>query len=76
VFKHQSVSDDTYRRALAKFGEPGTVETAHITGLYTMLAMVMDAARVQVRILDGSKPPLVPYPYTLPVPVIRTSATQ
>jgi 4-carboxymuconolactone decarboxylase len=70
LFKHQSVSDYTYNRALAKFGEAGIVETAHITGLYTMLAMIMNVARVQARLPEGSKPPLVPYPHTLPVPTI------
>jgi 4-carboxymuconolactone decarboxylase len=70
LFKHQSVSDYTYGRAVAKFGEAGVVETAHITGLYTMLAMIMNAARVQARLPEGSKPPLMPYPHTLPVPTI------
>jgi 4-carboxymuconolactone decarboxylase len=70
LFKHQSVSDYTYNRALAKFGEPGIVETAHIAGLSTMMAMMMNAVRVQARIPEGSKPPLVPYPHTLPVPTI------
>jgi 4-carboxymuconolactone decarboxylase len=42
----QSVSDHTYARALAKFGEAGVVEMAGIQGYYTYLAMVMNAARV------------------------------
>ena len=70
LFKHQSVSDYTYNRALAKFGEAGIVETAHIAGLSTMMSMMMNAVRVQARIPEGSKPPLVPYPHTLPVPTI------
>ena len=44
--ENQSVSDRTYARALAKFGEPGVVELAAIQGYYTYLAMVMNAARV------------------------------
>ncbi|PYR30734.1 MAG: hypothetical protein DMF92_07730 [Acidobacteria bacterium] len=64
------VSDYTYSRALAKFGEPGIVEAAHIAGLSTMMAMIMNAVRVQARIPEGSKPPLAPYPHTLPVPTI------
>jgi 4-carboxymuconolactone decarboxylase len=70
LFKHQSVSDYTYSRALATFGEPGIVEAAHIAGLSTMMAMIMNAVRVQARIPEGSKPPLVPYPHTLPAPTI------
>ena len=46
---NQSVSDSTYARALAKFGEPGVVEMATIQGYYTYLAMVMNAARVGVQ---------------------------
>src|SRR6266853_2770003 len=46
---NQSVSDGTYARALAKFGEPGIVELASIQGYYTYLAMVMSAARVTVQ---------------------------
>ena len=70
LFKHQSVSDYTYDRAVKKFGEAGVVETAHITGLYTMLAMIMNAARVQARLPEGTKPPLLPFPHTLPAPTI------
>ena len=40
-----SVSDATYARALATFGEPGIVEAASLQGYYTMLAMVMNVAR-------------------------------
>ena len=46
---NQSVSDRTYARALATFGEPGIVEIASIQGYYTYLAMVMNAARVGVQ---------------------------
>jgi 4-carboxymuconolactone decarboxylase len=43
---NQSVSDHTYARALAKFGEAGIVDMAAIQGYYTYLAMIMNAARV------------------------------
>ena len=46
---NQSVSDPTYARAVARFGEPGVVEIAAIQGYYTYLAMVMNAARVGVQ---------------------------
>ena len=57
---NQSVSDRTYARALAKFGEPGIVELASIQGYYTYLAMVMNAARVGVQ--PNTKPVLERFP--------------
>ncbi len=57
---NQSVSDPTYARALAKFGEAGIVEMASIQGYYTYLAMVMNAARVGVQ--PNTKPPLERFP--------------
>jgi|SRR5215471_12862867 len=46
---NQSVSDATYARAVAKFGEPGVVELASIQGYYAYLAMVMNVARITVQ---------------------------
>ena len=43
---NQSLSDATYARAVAKFGEPGVVELASIQGYYAYLAMVMNVARI------------------------------
>jgi 4-carboxymuconolactone decarboxylase len=40
----KSVSDATYDRALARFGEHGVVDLAGINGYYTLLAMVMNVA--------------------------------
>jgi 4-carboxymuconolactone decarboxylase len=57
---NQSVSDPTYARALAKFGEPGVVEMASIQGYYAYLAMVMDVARVGVQ--PNAKPVLERFP--------------
>ena len=57
---NQSVSDATYARALASFGEPGVVELASIQGYYTYLAMVMNAARVGVQ--PNAKPSLERFP--------------
>ena len=42
----QSVSDATYARALAKFGEQGIIEMVGVTGYYTFLSMVQNMARV------------------------------
>ena len=43
---NQGVSDATYAKAVAKFGEPGVVELASIQGYYAYLAMVMNVARI------------------------------
>jgi 4-carboxymuconolactone decarboxylase len=45
LLNNGSVSDATYERALAKFGEAGVVEAAGLQGYYTYLAMVMNVAR-------------------------------
>lgn len=58
--RNHSVSDATYARALAKFGEAGIVEATSIQGYYTLLAMVMNTARTALP--NGAKPPLTPFP--------------
>jgi 4-carboxymuconolactone decarboxylase len=45
---HQSVSDQTWADAIRLFGEQGTVDLIGINGYYTLLAMVMNAARTPV----------------------------
>ena len=42
----KAVSDETYKAAVDKFGERGVVELMGITGYYTMLAMVLNVARM------------------------------
>ena len=39
------VSDPTYARVLAKFGEKGVIDAISIAGYYSLLAMVLNAAR-------------------------------
>jgi 4-carboxymuconolactone decarboxylase len=56
---HHSVSDRTYARALAKFGEQGIVDTLGINGYYTLLAMVLNTARTPS---GTSAPTLAPFP--------------
>jgi 4-carboxymuconolactone decarboxylase len=56
----QGVSDATYARAVAKFGEAGVIDTLGITGYYTMLAMVLNTARTPLP--DGAKPELAAFP--------------
>ncbi len=46
--QHKRVSDATYARALALFGEHGVVDLMGINGYYTFLAMVMNAAQTAV----------------------------
>jgi 4-carboxymuconolactone decarboxylase len=57
---NQSVSDATYAKAVAKFGEPGVVELASIQGYYAYLAMVMNVARITVQ--PNAASPLERYP--------------
>jgi 4-carboxymuconolactone decarboxylase len=61
LHRNQSISDATYARALAKFGESGIVEAASIEGYYTLLAMVMNAARTPLP--AGAQPPLAAFPH-------------
>ena len=42
---NHSVSDATYARAVAKFGEQGVVEMVSLHGYYTLIAMVLNTAR-------------------------------
>jgi len=60
LLNNKSVSDGTYARALAKFGENGVVEAASLEGYYTYLSMVMNTARSPLP--AGAKPQLVPFP--------------
>ncbi|MGK5025748.1 carboxymuconolactone decarboxylase family protein [Janthinobacterium sp. RB2R34] len=46
--QHKRVSDATYARALALFGEHGVVDLMGINGYYTFLAMVMNGAQTAV----------------------------
>jgi 4-carboxymuconolactone decarboxylase len=60
LLHNKSVSDPTYARALAKFGEAGVVEAASLEGYYTYLSMVMNTARSPLP--AGVKPPLTLFP--------------
>ena len=60
LLHNKSVSDPTYSRALAKFGEAGVVEAASLEGYYTYLSMVMNSARSPLP--AGVKPPLALFP--------------
>ena len=60
LLHNQRVSDPTYARALAKFGEPGIVEATSLAGYYAMLAMVMNTARTPLP--AGATPGLTAFP--------------
>jgi len=48
LHRNQGVSDATYARALAKFGEQGVIDLVGVNGYYTFLAMVLNVARTPV----------------------------
>ena len=45
LHQQKKVSDGTYERAVARFGEQGVVDLMGLNGYYTFLAMVMNAAQ-------------------------------
>jgi len=45
ILRTKRVSDATYRRAAARFGEQGVIDLLGVTGYYTFLAIVMNATR-------------------------------
>jgi len=60
LLRTQSVSDRTYARAIARFGEQGTVDMIGVIGYYTFQAMVLNTARTPLP--AGAKPALAPFP--------------
>lgn len=61
LLQNKSVSDPTYARMLAKFGEQGVVNTAGLVGYYSTLAMIMNVARSPAQ-PDSTAPKLAPFP--------------
>jgi 4-carboxymuconolactone decarboxylase len=60
LHRNRSVSDATYARAVAKFGEQGVVDTIGLSGWYTLVAMILNTARTPLP--AGVAPPLMPFP--------------
>jgi len=60
LHRNRSVSDATYQRAVAKFGEQGVIDTLGIQGYYSFLAMVMNTARTALP--AGRAPGIGPFP--------------
>jgi 4-carboxymuconolactone decarboxylase len=45
LYRNHSVSDATYTRALARFGEQGIIDLVSVNAFYTFFSMVMNVAR-------------------------------
>lgn len=59
--RNHSVSDATYERAVARFGEQGVIETVSLMGYYTMISMILNTSRAPLP--AGATPALAPFPY-------------
>ena len=60
IQRTKRVSDATYAKAIAKFGEQGVIDLLGINGYYTLLAMTMNATRTGLP--AGVPEPLKRYP--------------
>ena len=60
LLHNKNVSDATYARALARFGEQGVVDAVTLSGYYTTIAMILNTARTPLP--EGMAPPLKPWP--------------
>lgn len=59
--RNHSVSDATYERAVARFGEQGVIEVVSLMGYYTMISMILNTSRAPLP--AGAVPALAPFPY-------------
>lgn len=55
-----SVTDRTYGRMVAKFGEQGMMDLVGVNGYYSMISMVLNVARTPLP--PGHAPALTPFP--------------
>ena len=53
LHRNQSVSDATYGKAVARFGEQGVIDMIGVNGYYTFLAMVLNTARTPLPKTSG-----------------------
>jgi 4-carboxymuconolactone decarboxylase len=60
LLHNKAVSDDTYAKALARFGEQGVVDAVALSGYYTTIAMILNTALTPLP--EGMAPPLKPWP--------------
>jgi 4-carboxymuconolactone decarboxylase len=63
LLANKGVSDPTYAKTVAQFGEGGVIDILGIAGYYTTLAMIMNVGRTSL--LDGRLLPLDPTPLRL-----------
>ncbi len=63
VLANKGAADETYAKAVARFGEHGIIDLLGAAGYYGMLAMIMNVARTAVP--DGEPLPLAPLPQQL-----------
>jgi len=61
LHQNQSVSDATYARVQAKFGEQGIIDLIGVNGYYTFLAMVLNGTRTAVP--KNTAPALPAFPH-------------
>lgn len=57
LHRNRGVSDTTWARAVECFGEHGAVDLVGLNGYYTMLSMVMNAARTSVPASSAARLP-------------------
>jgi 4-carboxymuconolactone decarboxylase len=60
ILRQKRVSDPTWQRAVAKFGEQGVIDLLGVVGYYNFLAIVMNATRTAMP--AGVAEPLKRYP--------------
>jgi 4-carboxymuconolactone decarboxylase len=70
----QAVSDATYARAVAAFGEAGVVDLTAVAGYYATLAMILNVARTPVP--AGERSPLAKLPARAKAPRGRRKAAR
>ena len=60
LIRTRTVSDPTWNRALAQFGERGIIDMIGLHGYYSLLAMILNATHAPLP--EGAQPGLKPLP--------------
>ena len=63
LHRNHSVSDATYAKALAKFGEQGVVDLVSVNGYYTWFAMIMNSVRATPYTPIAGMPTMAIFPH-------------
>jgi 4-carboxymuconolactone decarboxylase len=61
LLRTKGVSEPTYRRAVAQFGEPGVIDMLGVAGYFTTVSMIMNVAHTPAE-RDANVQALRPYP--------------